>query len=38
MTYRQNMRAITIPAPGDADALLFDDVPTPKVAPDEVLI
>jgi len=32
------MRAITIPAPGDADALLFDDVPTPKVAPDEVLI
>jgi len=32
------MRAITIPTPGDADALVLDDVPTPKVAADEVLV
>ncbi len=32
------MRAITIPTPGDADALVLDEVPTPKVAADEVLV
>jgi putative PIG3 family NAD(P)H quinone oxidoreductase len=32
------MRAITIPLPGDADALVLDDVPTPKMASDEVLV
>jgi len=32
------MRAITIPTPGDADALVLDDVPTPKVVADEVLV
>jgi len=32
------MRAITIPLPGDADALVLDDVPTPKMAADEVLV
>ena len=32
------MRAITIPAPGDADALVLDDVPTPTVAADQVLV
>jgi len=32
------MRAITIPTPGDADALVLDDVPTPKPAADEVLV
>ena len=32
------MRAITIPTPGDADALVLDDVPTPNMAADEVLV
>jgi putative PIG3 family NAD(P)H quinone oxidoreductase len=32
------MRAITIPKPGDADALVLDEVPTPNVAADEVLV
>ena len=32
------MRAITIPTPGDADALVLDEVPTPNVAADEVLV
>lgn len=32
------MRAITIPLPGDADALVLDDVPTPNMAADEVLV
>jgi putative PIG3 family NAD(P)H quinone oxidoreductase len=32
------MRAITIPTPGDADALVLDDVPTPELADDEVLV
>jgi putative PIG3 family NAD(P)H quinone oxidoreductase len=32
------MRAITIPTPGDADALILDDVPTPAIAADEVLV
>jgi putative PIG3 family NAD(P)H quinone oxidoreductase len=32
------MKAITIPTPGDADALVLDDVPTPKIAVDEVLV
>ena len=32
------MRAITIPTPGDADALILDDVPTPAMAADEVLV
>ena len=32
------MRAITIPTPGDADALVLDDVPTPEIAADEVLV
>jgi putative PIG3 family NAD(P)H quinone oxidoreductase len=32
------MRAITIPTPGDADALVPDDVPTPTVAADQVLV
>jgi len=30
--------AITIPTPGDADALVLDDVPTPVIAADEVLV
>ena len=32
------MKAITIPTPGDADALVLDDVPTPEIAVDEVLV
>jgi putative PIG3 family NAD(P)H quinone oxidoreductase len=32
------MKAITIPSPGDADALLLADVPAPEAAADEVLI
>lgn len=32
------MRAITIPTPGDPDALVLDEVPTPNVAADEVLV
>ena len=32
------MRAITIPTPGDADALVLDEVPTPNLAADEVLV
>ena len=32
------MKAITIPKPGDADALVLDEVPTPEIAVDEVLI
>jgi len=32
------MKAITIPTPGDADALVLDEVPTPEVATDEVLV
>jgi putative PIG3 family NAD(P)H quinone oxidoreductase len=32
------MRAITIPTPGDADALVLAEVPTPEVAAHEVLV
>jgi len=32
------MRAITIPTPGDADALVLAEVPTPEVAASEVLV
>jgi putative PIG3 family NAD(P)H quinone oxidoreductase len=32
------MKAITIPKPGDADALVIDEVPTPEIAADEVLV
>jgi putative PIG3 family NAD(P)H quinone oxidoreductase len=32
------MKAITIPIPGDADALVLDEVPTPDIAADEVLV
>ena len=32
------MKAIAIPTPGDADALVLDDVPTPEIAADEVLV
>ena len=32
------MRAITIPAPGDADALILAEVPAPVLAADEVLV
>ena len=32
------MKAITIPTPGDANALVLDDVPTPEIAADEVLV
>ena len=32
------MRAITIPTPGDADALVSDDVPTPTLTADQVLV
>ena len=32
------MRAITIPTPGDADALVLDEVPTPAVVAGEVLV
>jgi len=32
------MRAITIPQPGDADALVLEDVPIPQPAVDEVLV
>jgi putative PIG3 family NAD(P)H quinone oxidoreductase len=32
------MKAITIPTPGDADALVLADVPTPEIAADEVLV
>ena len=32
------MKAITIPTPGDADALVLDEVPTPAIAADEVLV
>jgi putative PIG3 family NAD(P)H quinone oxidoreductase len=32
------MKAITIPTPGDADALVLDEVPTPDIAADEVLV
>ena len=31
------MKAITIPVPGDADALVLDDVPAPELGPAEVL-
>jgi putative PIG3 family NAD(P)H quinone oxidoreductase len=36
--YRRGMRAITIPTPGDADALVIADVPTPETAADNVLV
>lgn len=32
------MRAITIPTPGDADALVPADVPAPRIGPGEVLV
>ena len=32
------MKAITIPTPGDADALTLDEVPTPDVSAGEVLV
>ena len=32
------MKAITIPKPGDADALILDEVPTPDVTAEEVLV
>jgi putative PIG3 family NAD(P)H quinone oxidoreductase len=32
------MKAITIPTPGDTDALVLDEVPTPEIATDEVLV
>jgi putative PIG3 family NAD(P)H quinone oxidoreductase len=32
------MKAITIPTPGDADALVLEEVPTPEVAAGEVLV
>jgi len=32
------MKAITIPTPGDADALVLTEVPTPQIAADEVLV
>jgi NADPH:quinone reductase-like Zn-dependent oxidoreductase len=32
------MKAITIPTPGDADALVLDEVPTPDTGADEVLV
>ncbi len=32
------MKAITIPTPGDADALVLTDVPTPDMGPGEVLV
>jgi putative PIG3 family NAD(P)H quinone oxidoreductase len=32
------MKAITIPTPGDADALVLDEVPTPEAGQDEVLV
>jgi len=32
------VRAITIPTPGDADSLVLDEVPTPEIAADEVLV
>jgi len=32
------MKAITIPTPGDADALVLAEVPTPEIAADEVLV
>jgi len=32
------MRAITIPTPGDASALVLDEVPTPEITADEVLV
>jgi len=32
------MKAITIPTPGDADALVLDEVPTPEIAAHEVLV
>jgi putative PIG3 family NAD(P)H quinone oxidoreductase len=32
------MKAITIPTPGDADALVLDEVPTPDVGAGEVLV
>ena len=32
------MKAITIPTPGDADALVLDEVPAPDTGADEVLV
>ena len=32
------MKAITIPVPGDADALVLDDVPVPEIGPTDVLV
>ena len=32
------MKAITIPTPGDAHALVLEEVPTPEIAADEVLV
>jgi putative PIG3 family NAD(P)H quinone oxidoreductase len=32
------MKAITIPVPGDADALVLDDVPEPELGPTDVLV
>jgi len=32
------MKAITIPVPGDADALVLDDVPVPELGPTDVLV
>ena len=36
--YRRFMRAVTIPTPGDADALVLDEVPAPTPAAGEVLV
>ena len=36
--YRRGMKAITIPTPGDADALVLNEVPTPDITADEVLV
>src|ERR1019366_8133986 len=38
LTYRRDMRAITIPTPGDADTLVLAEVPTPDLAADELLV
>ncbi len=32
------MKAITIPTPGDANSLILDEVPTPEITADEVLV
>ncbi len=38
LTYRRGMRAITIPSPGDADALVLAEVPVPAMSAGEVLV